>query len=144
MVERHGRRLEFLIALRLASGRAGVIAHDAEHRLAVLCKAGERPELPRHLGARGIGDAGHDGAERPAQRARFRRVVGNARGHQQPADIGVAETERPVLVGELRDPARGELRHSDRDLEHDRPEPDGVLIGLDVEAAVLASGTPSD
>ena len=31
------------------------------------------------------------------------RVVGDARGHQQAADIGVAEAERAVLVGELGD-----------------------------------------
>ena len=34
-----------------------------------------------------------------------------ARRHQESADIGVAETEGPELVGELRDLLRRELRH---------------------------------
>ena len=79
----------------------------------------------------------------PHERAALGRIVRNAGGHQQSADIGVAEPERPVLVRELGDPARGELRHGDGDLEHDGPQPDRVLIGLDVEAAVGCCGTPS-
>ena len=114
-----------------------MIAHDPEHGLAVLFVTGEGAKLARHLRARGIGDACQDGGERPAQRPALRRVVWNARRHEQAADIGVAKPERPVLVRELGDAARGELRHGDGDLEHDGPQLDRVLIGLDVEAAVL-------
>ena len=63
-------------------------------------------------------------------------VVGNARGHQQAADIGVAEAERAVLVGEPRDLLRRELRHHHRDFEHHGPQPHRVLVGRDVDRAV--------
>ena len=72
--------------------------------------------------------------ERAADRAALVAVIGDAAGHQQPADIGVAEAERAVVVGEARDLLRGELRHRDRDFERQRPQPDRVLIGGDVEA----------
>src|SRR5579885_2241377 len=119
VVERDGRRGHLLIAGALAIGRAAVIADDAQHMLAVLLEAGERPELLGHLGGSGIGDAGHDRGERATDRAAGIRVVGNARAHQQAADIGVAEAERAEFVGQL--------RHQHRDLEHDGPQTDGVL-----------------
>ena len=65
------------------------------------------------------------------------RVVGNAGGHQQAADIGVAEAERAELVGELRDLLRRELRHQHRDFQHHGPQPHRVLVGLDLELAGL-------
>ncbi len=77
----------------------------------------------------------------PQMRAAFVGVVGDARRHQQAADIGVAEAERAVLVGELGDLLGRELRHQHRDFEHDGPQPAGVLEGLDVEAAVARRGT---
>ena len=66
-------------------------------------------------------------------------VVGDARRHQQAADVGEAEAQRAVAVGQLGDLARGELRHQHRDLEHDGPQPAGVLEGVDVEALRPAS-----
>ena len=63
--------------------------------------------------------------------------IRDAGRHQQPADIGVAEAERAVLVGELRDLLARKLRHQHRDLEHHGPQPDGVLVALDVELAGL-------
>ena len=69
------------------------------------------------------------------------RVVGDARGHQQAADIGVAEAERAVLVGELGDLLRRELRHHHRDFEHHGPQPHGMLVGRDVERCRPRRGT---
>ena len=66
--------------------------------------------------------------ERTAKGAALVAVVGNALGHQQAADIGVAETQRAVLVGLLGDLLGGELRHHDGDLKHDGPQPDRVLV----------------
>ena len=65
------------------------------------------------------------------------RVIGNAGGHQQAADIGVAQAERAEFVGTLGDLARRELRHHHRDFQHDGPQPHGVLVALDLEFAGL-------
>ena len=137
MVERHRRLRHLLVAGLLAIGRAAVVAHHAQHVVAVLLVAGERPELARHLGRRRVADAGHDGGERAADRAARLAVIGEAGRHQQAADVGVAEAERAVLVGELRDLLRRELRHQHGDFEHDGPQPHGVLVALDVERAGL-------
>ena len=73
------------------------------------------------------------------QRARpSARVVAVAHGHQQAADVGVAEAEGAEAVGELGDARARELRHQHGDLEGQRPEPGGVDVGVGVEAAVLA------
>ena len=112
-----------------------MVADHAQHVLAVLLVAGEGAELLRHLGRGRVADAGHDGGERAADLAAGVGIVGDARRHQQPADIGVAEAERAELVGALRDLARRELRHQHRDFEHHGPQPDRVLVALDVELA---------
>ena len=65
------------------------------------------------------------------------RVVGQTAQHQHRADVGVAEAERAVVVGEAGDFLARELRHQHADLEHDRPEPDRVAIALDIELAGL-------
>ena len=136
MVERHGRRPQALVAVLLAMGGAAVVADDAQHRRGVLLVAREGAELARHLGRGRVGDAGHDRGDRAADGAALGAVIGNAGRHQQAADVGIAEAERAVLVGELRDLAARELRHQHRDLEHDGPQPAAVLEGLDVERAV--------
>ena len=133
MVERDRRRRHLLVAEQLAARGAAVIADHAQHVLAVLLVAREGAEEPRHLGRGRVGDAGHDRGERAADRAAFLRIVGDAGRHQQAADIGVAEAERAVFVGELRDLLRRKLRHQHRDFEHDGPQPHRVLVALDVE-----------
>src|SRR5690606_31591693 len=90
MVERYRRRGQLLVAVGFAARRTGVIADHLEHGLAVRLIAWEGPKLARHLRARRIGDAGHDGGEGAAERAALVGVVWNARRHQQAADIGVA------------------------------------------------------
>ena len=73
-------------------------------------------------------------AESAPQMARpASRIVRDGRRHQQAAEIGVAEPERAEVVGELRDLARGKLRHQHRDFEHDGPQPHRVLVAFDVE-----------
>ena len=133
VIERHRRRRHLLIAGALAMGGAAVVADDAQHVLAVLLVAGEGAEKPRHLGRGGVADAGHDGGERARDLAAGVRIVGQARRHQQAAEIGVAETERAELVGQGRDLARGELRHQHRDFEHDGPQPHRMLVAVEVE-----------
>ena len=60
--------------------------------------------------------------------------------HQQRADVGVAEAQRAVVVGHLGDlPATGTAPCSTEISRTMRPQPAGVLEGVDVEAACLAS-----
>ncbi len=73
----------------------------------------------------------------PASERPSSRVIGDAHGHQEAADIGVAEAEGAVLVGALGDLARGELRHQHGDLEHHGPQPAQVLVAVDVEVLGL-------
>ncbi len=113
-----------------------MIAHDTQHVLRVAVVVRESAQLGRHLGRGGIGNAGHQRGEHAAQRAAFVGIVGDAGGHQQAADVGVAEAERTVVVGEFCDLLRGELRHHHRDFEHHGPQPHRVLIGGDVDGAV--------
>ena len=114
-------------------GGAAVVANDPQHVLAVLLVAGEGAEEPGHFGRGGIAHPGHDGGERARDLAAGVRIVGQARRHQQAAEIGVAQAERAELEGELRDLARGELRHQHRDFEHHGPQPHRVLVAFEVE-----------
>ena len=131
--ERLRRCRDLFIAGAFTVGRAAMIAHDAQHGVAVFVIAPERAKLGRHFRGRRIGHAGHDGRQRAANRAAGFGVVGDAGRHQEPADIGVTEPQRAEVIRTLRDLARGELRHQHRDFEHNGPQPHRVLVALDVE-----------
>ena len=137
VVERRRRHRQRVIAGGLAVGGERVVADDAQHRGGVALVLGERAELGRHFGRGGVGAAGHDRRKRAADRPPLVAVIGNAAGHQQPADIGVAEAERAEVVGVARDLLGRELRHRHRDFEREGPQPHGVLVGRDVEHAGL-------
>ena len=137
-VERHRVDRQRLVAAGFAVGRAPMVAHHPQHRLAVVAVAREGAELGRHLRRGGVADPAHDRRDRRADRPSPVAVIGHAGGHQERADVGVAEAERAVLVRQRGDAGRGELRHQHRDLEHQRPQAHGVLEGGDVEAAVPA------
>ena len=117
-------------------GGAAVVADDPQHGVAVGGVAGEGAHEARHLGRGGVGRAGHDGADGGGDRPSALAVVAQARRHQQRAEIGVAQAQRAVLVGQFGDPARGVLRHHHRDLEHDGPQPGRMLQRPDVERTV--------
>ena len=138
-VERHRLDREALVAGLLGVGGAAVVADYPAHGLGVLGVAREGAELLGHLGRGGVGDPGHDRGQRAAIGPARVGIVGQAEPHQQPADVGVAETQGTELIGEPGDLARGELRHQHRDLEHHGPQAHGVLEGRDVEAAVVAA-----
>ena len=110
-----------------------MVADDPQHGFRIVGIAGEGAALGGHFGRGGVADAGHDRRQRAAIGAARGGIIGEARRHQQAADIGVAEAERAVVVGQLGDFARGELRHQHRDFQHHGPQPHGVLIGRDVE-----------
>ncbi len=123
------------LVLRLAGAICGapVVAHHPQHRLAVLGKAREWPHRRRHLGRRGVGDAGEDGGEGAGDGAARLGVIGDARPHQEAAQVGVPQTERAVPVRAPGDLLGGEVGHGHRDLEHDGPQPDGMPVCLDVD-----------
>ncbi len=132
-VEWHRRDRQFLIARGFTTRRAAMVAHDAQHRLAIVGEIGEGAEFARHLGRSRISDASHDRRNRAADGAAFVGIIGDAGRHQQAADVGVAEAERPVFIREPGDLLRWELRHQHGDFEHDRPQPHGMFVGFDVE-----------
>ena len=137
-VQRHRAHRKPFVVLVFAPGGAAVVANDAQHRLAVVCESGERAQLFRHFRRGGVGRAGHERGDRGGERAALVAVIGQARGHQEAADVGVAQAQGAVSVGQLGDPPGRELGHQHRDLEHDRPQPHGVLEGRHVEPSVLA------
>ncbi len=144
LADRHARGIdrdrpdrEALVVALLAVGGAPVVADHPQHRLAVRGEAREGPELARHLGRDRVGGAGHERGDGTRERPALVAVVGDAGGHQQAAEIGVAEAERAVAVGQFGDLLGRVLRHHDRDLEHDGPQAHGVGEARDVEPAVV-------
>ncbi len=75
-----------------------MVAHNAQHVLTVFGKAGEGAKFLGHFSRGGIGNTGHDGRDGSANGAAFMAVIGNARGHEQTADIGKAQAERAVFI----------------------------------------------
>ena len=114
-----------------------MVADHAQHVRGVLLVAGEGAKLLRHFGGGGVAGAGHHGGQRAAECTAFLRVVGEAHGHQQAADVGVAEAQRAEFVGEFCNRLGRELRHHHRDFEHHGPQAAEVFIGFGVEAAGL-------
>ena len=60
VVQRHRCNGELFIKLCLAVRGAPMVAHDAQHVVGVRLVTRERPEFGGHLGARRVGNAGHD------------------------------------------------------------------------------------
>ena len=91
----------------------------------------------------GLGDAGglpvgiaaEDGGERPGEVASGIGVVGEAEGHQERAEVGVAEAEGAVVVGVLGDHLGRVAGGVDDDLHRGGDDGDGVAIGGGVELA---------
>jgi hypothetical protein len=130
-----------------------VHADDVEEGLAVDVEAGagsagDVAALLRERGGgaerrAGFGDAGglpvgvaaEDGGEGGGEVAAGVGVVGQAEGHEQRAEVGVAEAERAVVVRVLGDHLGGVAGVVDDDLHRGGDDGDGVAIGGDVELA---------
>ena len=80
--------------------------HHAEHRLAVGSKALEGPHSRGQFGAGAVGGAVQDGSDRAAQPPASIAVVGEPVGHQQAAEIGIAQPQRPEHMAVLGNPLR--------------------------------------
>ena len=117
---------------------AAVIADDAQHVVLVRRIFRERTKLARHFGGGRVGNACHDRADCAGNRAALARVIGDTGRHQQAADIGEAEAECAVVVGELRDFLGRELRHQHRHFQHDGPQAHGMFESRNVEGLLEA------
>ena len=120
-----------------AGGLGLVHAQDVEHRLDVLVEAGEGSHAGRGPGRRGVGvprqqrrDGGRPGPSGVG-------VVGQALGHEQRTQVGVADAELAEGPRRLADPLGRVVGVADDDLlpgEHDRHR---GLEALHVELVVL-------
>jgi hypothetical protein len=97
---RAGRRL-----VRDAVGGVAVLLDDAQERLLVLAVFGERAAVVAGDDrALAVGLGGHDRGDGAGVGLALGGVVGEAAAHQQRAEVGVAEAERPEqvrVVGDL-------------------------------------------
>ena len=118
--------------------RVAVLAHHPQERLAVDGVAGERPAViagdPRRLR---VGLAGHHRGDRAGVVAAAVAVVGQPARHQQRAEVGVAEAERPVGVAVLLDRLGRVAGVVDQDLLGGDQGAARRLEAVDVELAVV-------
>jgi len=125
------------IAARLAIGRIAVVADHPQHMGRIAGMAGEGTQLPRHLGAGGIGDAGHDRGQGATQGTPLTAVIAKTHVHQQPADIGIAKTQGAEIIRQLCNFLGRELRHHHRNFQRHGPKTRGVDIAFGVKLAAV-------
>ena len=140
VVQRHRLDLQPFIALGQPVRRRAVIADHPQHMVLVAGITAKGTQLPRHLGAGRIGDAGHDRRQRATQGTALVRIVAHPHIHQQAADIGITQPQRTEIERPLRDFLGRKLRHQHRNLQRDGPEARGIDIILRLKHAILVKG----
>ena len=110
---------------------------DPVHRLLVLGVAGEGAHAGRGAGRRGVGLTRHEGGDGAGPRPPGVGVVGHAEGHEQGAQVGVAEAQLAEAAGRVGDALGGVVGVAHEDLLGGEHDPDGGPEALDVEAAVV-------
>ena len=138
VVDLHGANAQvfvFTAVARSPERGASVIAHHSQHVLAVFRVASEWPVFGGEQRALRIRTASENRAEHSTNGAAFVAVVRNSGLHEHGAEVRVAEAERAVTPGEIGDFLRGERGHQHRNLKHDRPQVDRVLVAFDVESS---------
>ena len=131
----------------LVERRGNVVAVDAAHRVAVHADhfqerllvgrvAGERPGGFGDARAGQVRLAAHHGGDGAGEVAALVAVVGNAHRHQQRAQIGEAQPQRPEVVRVLADLLGGIAGVIDDDLLRQDHGVHGVAEGFHVELAV--------
>mmetsp|Transcript_22711 Transcript_22711/g.37493 ORF Transcript_22711/g.37493 Transcript_22711/m.37493 type:complete len:741 (+) Transcript_22711:830-3052(+) len=137
VIQRDGFDRQRLIAFGRAISRRAVVAHHLQHVGRVFLVAREWTQLARDLGGGGIGHTGHDGGQRTAERAALVTVIAKAHIHQQPANVGIAQTQGAEVIRALRNLLGGELRHHHADFQSHGPQARRVHVVFDLEHAVL-------
>ena len=115
-----------------------MLLDHAKHRLAVLLEAGEGPRHRGDPGARRVSVPVHERGQCCSDRAARVAVVGNSPGHEQCAEIGVAQAERPVVMAVPLDRCRRIRSVIDDDFLRKDHRLDAVLVGVGVECLVRA------
>ena len=105
----------------------GVLAHDPLVRLGVAGVAVVRADDAGQLGRAPVGGAGHQRGDRRGERAAALGVVGVAGGHQQRAEVGVADAELAEGAGGLADLLGREVGEADGDVHRGDDQLDGLL-----------------
>ncbi len=108
---------------------------------AFVVEAGEGPHAGRGAGRGGVGVARHERRDGTRPRTAPVRVVGQALGHQQRTEVGVAETELAEAARVLGDLLGRIVGVADEDLLGREHHLDGGLEPVDVERPVLVAGT---
>ena len=106
-------------------------------------KAVERTDRRGQLGAGQIGRPVQQGRHGAAQPAGGVRIVGRAAGHDQAAQVRVAQAQRAEAMAVVRDPLGRIAGVVDQDFLRDEEDAAGGLEALDVERAVRRGGTSS-
>ena len=117
-------------------GRVAVHPHDRVVRLAVLLVALVRAERRGDLRGLRVGAAGHERRDRRRRAATRVGVVRHAVGHEERAEVRVAQAELAERAGVDADVLGGVARRADDDLLREQDDVDGVLERVDVERAV--------
>ena len=118
-------------------GRVAVLGDDPQERLAVLRVALERAAVIAGDDARLLVRlAVHDRGQGGGVVATLVGVVGETTAHEQRAEVGVAQAERPELVAVLLDLGRRVGRVVDEDLLRGQRHLGREPVGVDVELAV--------
>ncbi len=81
-----------------------------DHRLGVVVEAGERAHAGRRAGRGGVGVAGHQRGDGAGPGPALVGVVGQALGHEQGAEVGVADAELAERSGSSRRSSRSGSR----------------------------------
>ena len=118
-------------------GLVGVVGGVVDPCAACVAVTREGPEDPRHLGALLVGMPGHDGGDRPGQGPAFLAVVAVAVGHDQRAEVGIAEAEGAEDVRVLGDRLDRVAGVVDQDLLGRDEQAHGGLEAPDIETAVI-------
>ena len=114
-----------------------VLVDHAQHGLGVLRVAGEGAHGARDPGALRVGLAVHEGGDGCREGPAGVGVVGQAPVHQEHAEVGIAEAERPVIVAVAVDGRRRVARVVDEDLLGRDERPARRRERLGVELPVL-------
>ena len=118
-------------------GRCRVLAHDALVRIGVAGVALVGADDAGELGRAAVGRAGHHRRDGGGECAATLGVVGQAHGHEECAQVGVADAQLAVVARGAPDRLGREVGEADRDVHGRDDELHGATEGLGVERAVV-------
>ena len=120
---------------RVVEQLGGLPVHleHAEHRFAIVFEALERPHPVSHTSRSAVGVTGHERGDRRGHRPTLIAVVGQAKGHEQRTEVGVAQAELAKCPGGLANGLGRIVGVADQDLLGGEHHLDGMEEALHVE-----------